>query len=99
MEKDEHIGGPFVRLFAESKSLSRDALEILPASLRVGTARRNNSHIERFIKFCRQRYTDSSQATTEMGTELSNEYFKAGVGYSSINSARSALSSITKTST
>ena len=31
-EKDEHAGGPFVKLFAESKSLSRDALEILSAS-------------------------------------------------------------------
>ena len=29
MEKDGHVGGPFVRLFTESKSLSRDALEIL----------------------------------------------------------------------
>ena len=32
MEKDEHVGGPFVRLFAESKSLSGDALEIVSAS-------------------------------------------------------------------
>ena len=32
MEKDEHVGGPFARLFVESKSLSRDALKILLAS-------------------------------------------------------------------
>ena len=32
----------FVRLFAESKSLSRDALEILSASWRMGTERRYN---------------------------------------------------------
>ena len=78
MEKDEHAGGSFVRLFAESKSLSRDALEILSASWRVGTGKRYN------------------QATTEMEIEFLTEYFKTGVGYSSVNSARSALSSIIK---
>ena len=96
MEKDEHAGGSFVRLFAESKSLSRDALEILSASWRVGTEKRYNSHVERFVKFCRERYTDPIQATTEMGIEFLTEYFKTGVGYSSVNSARSALPSIIK---
>ena len=37
VEKDEHVGATFVRLFAESKSLSRDALEILSASWGVRT--------------------------------------------------------------
>ena len=87
MEKDEHAGGSFVRLFAESKSLSRDPLEILSASWRMGTEKRCNSHFERFVKFCRKRYTDPIQATTEMGIEFLIEYFKSGVGYS----ARSAL--------
>ena len=92
MEKDEHAGGPFVRLFAESKSLSRDALEILLASWRVGTGKRYNSHVERFVKFFRERYTDPIQATTEMGIEFLTEYFKTGVGYNSVN----LLSSIIK---
>ena len=55
-----------------------------------------NSHVERFVKFCRERYTDPIQATTEMGIEFLTEYFKTGVGYSSVNSARSALPSIIK---
>ena len=96
MDKDEHAGGSFVRLFAESKSLSRDALEILSASWRVGTGKRYNSHVKRFVQFCRERYTDPIQATTEMGVEFLTEHFKTGVGYSSVNSARSALSSIIK---
>ena len=94
--KNEHVGGPFVRLFAESKSLSRNALEILSASWRVGTGKRYSSHEERFVKFCRERYTDPIQATTEMGKEFLTEYFKTGLGYSSVNSARSALSNIIK---
>ena len=40
VEKDVHVGGPFVRLFAESKSFSRDALENLSVSWRVGTGKR-----------------------------------------------------------
>ena len=96
MKKDEHAGGTFARLFAESKSLPRDALEILSASWRVGTGKRYNSHVERFVKFFRERYNDPIQATTEMGIEFLTEYFITGVGYSSVNSARSALSSIIK---
>ena len=96
VEKDEHAGGPFVRLFAESKLLSRDALEVLSASWRVGTGKRYNSHVERFVKFCRERYTDPIQATTELGIKFLTEHFKTGVGYSLNNSARSALSSIIK---
>ena len=96
MEKDEHAGGSFVRLFAESKSMSRDALEILSASWKMGTEKMYDAHVERFVKFCRERYTDPIQATTEIGIEFLTEYFTTGVGYSLVNSARSALSSIIK---
>ena len=69
MEKDEHTGGPFVRLFAESKSLPRYALEILSASSRVGTGKKHNSHVKRFVEFYCERYTDPLQASTEMGMQ------------------------------
>ena len=96
MEKDENAGDSFVRLFAESKSWSEDALEILSASWRMGTEKRYNSHVESFVKFCRERYTDPIQATTEMRIEFLSEHLKTRVGYSSVNSTRSALSSIIK---
>ena len=88
-KKDQHAGGPFVRLFAEIKSLSRYTLEILSALWRVGTGKRYNSNVERFVEFCCERYT-------EMGLEFLTEYFKTRLAYSSVNSARSALSSIIK---
>ena len=40
VEKEGHIGGSFVRLFTETKPLSRDALESLLASWREGTGKR-----------------------------------------------------------
>ena len=84
MEKDGHVGGPFVRLFS-------DVIEILSASSRVGTGKRYNSNTERFVKFYRERYTDPIQTTTEIRIEFSTKYFKTGVGCSSVNSARSTL--------
>ena len=84
MEKDKHAGGTFVKLFAESKSLSRDALEILSPSWRVGTGKRYNSHVEGFVTFCRESYTDPIQASTEMGTGFLTEYFKTGACYSQL---------------
>ena len=62
----------------------------------MGTGKRYNYHVERFVKFCRERYTNPIHATTEIGTEFLSEYFTTGVDYSSVNSARSTLSSIIK---
>ena len=62
----------------------------------MGIGKKYNSHIKIFVKFCREKYTDLIQTTTEMGTEFLTEYFKTGLGYSSVNSARSALSNIKK---
>ena len=90
MKKDEHIGGPFDKPFEKSISLSRDVLETQSTSWRVRTGKRYSFHIERFVKFCREIFTDLNQATTKMGIEFLTEYFKTGVGYSSANSARSA---------
>ena len=64
--------------------------------MKSGNRKRYNSLVERFVKFCRERYTDPIQATTEMEIESLNEYFKTRLGYSLVNSARSALSSIIK---
>ena len=80
MEKDEHAGGSSVRLFAESKSLSRDAIEVVSPSWRMGTEKTFHSHVERFAKFCRERYTDPIQATTGIGIEFLTEYCNTGVG-------------------
>ena len=47
-------------------------------------------------KSVHERYIDPIQTTTEIEIEFLTEYFKNGVGYSSVNSASSALSSIIK---
>ena len=77
-------------------NLSRDAREILSATWRVGTEKKYKSHMKNFAKFCRKSYTDPIQGINGMEIEFLTEYFKTEVGYSSINSARSALASIIK---
>ena len=62
----------------------------------MGREKRYNSHVESFVKFCRERYTDPIQGTTEMRIEFLSEHLKTRLGYSSVNSARSALSSVIK---
>ena len=89
MEKDDHVGCPFVRHVAKSRSLSKDALKSSHLHGEWEQRMRYNSYIERFVKFCCEKYTDHIQATTEME-------FLTGVGYSSVNSAGSALSIIIK---
>ena len=95
-EKESHIGGWYLSSCSHKKSLSRDAPEILLASWRVGKRKKCNTHIERFVKFYRERYTDPIQINTDMEIEILNEYLKTRVGYSSAISTRSALSSIIK---
>ena len=40
---------------------------------------------------------DPFQATTKIGIEYSTDYFNTGIGYSSVNTATSVLSTIIKT--
>ena len=49
-----------------------------------------------FVDFCHKRQADPLCAITKTGIEFLNEYFNTGVGYSAVNSARSALSSLIK---
>ena len=50
-----------------------------------------------FIKYCYQRNVNPFQATTKTSIEDLTEYFHTGVGFSSINTARSFLFRIIKT--
>ena len=53
--------------------------------------------MQRFTQYCHQQNFDPFQATTKIGIEYLTKYFHTGVGYSSVNTARSVLSTIIKT--
>ena len=85
---------PFVRIIQKANHCQ----EILLKSYRLHGEWKQGKGTILTPRFRCERYIDPIQATTEMGIELLTEYFKTGVGCSSVNSASSALSSIIKTS-
>ena len=86
-----------VRFIAESHGISKQAQDILEASWRPSTRERYAGHVQRFTQYCHQQNFDPFQATTKIGIEYLTKYFHTGVGYSSVNTARSVLSTIIKT--
>ena len=96
MAKDRHDCGTLIGFLQKGLTLSKAAIEIIPASWRKGTEKRYNGHIKRFVDFCDKRQADPLCATTETSIEFLTEYFNTGVGYSAVHSARSALSSLIK---
>ena len=94
--KDGHDCGTLIGFLQKSSTLSKAAIEIISTSWRQGTEKRYYGHIKRFVDFCHKRQADPLCAITKTGIEFLNEYFNTGVGYSAVNSARSALSSLIK---
>ena len=85
------------RFIAESNGILKEAQDILEASWRPSTRKRYAGHLQWFTQYCNQRNVDPFQATTKIGIEYLTNYFHTGVGYSSVNTARSVLSTIIKT--
>ena len=88
--------GTLIGFLQKSSTLSKAAIEIISASWRQRTEENYNGHIKRFVDFCHKWQADPLCATTETGIEFLTKYFNTGVGYSAVNSARSALSSLIK---
>ena len=85
------------RFIAESKGISKQAEDILEASSRGSTRKRYAVHVQQFTQYFHQRNVDPFQGTTKKGIDYLTEYFHTRVGYSSVNTSRSALSTIIKT--
>lgn len=84
---------PLIRKKLNNKNLSSTAEEIIMASWRSGTGKQYHSYLERWEKFCSQNAIVENEACVENGIEFLASLYKDGLGYSAINTARSALSS------
>ena len=75
--------------------LSEDTQNLIMNSWAAGTKKQYNSHINRWISYCKQKGFDPFCASVENGAEFLTYYFKEfKVDYSSVNTARSALSAV-----
>ena len=89
----EANGMSFIRQFYISKGFSSKAVDIMCSSWRTGTKRQYQIYIKKWIHFCYQRKSDPMQLHEVVVIEFLTKLFEDGQSYSSLNSARSALSS------
>ena len=64
------------------------------ASWRSGTGKQYHSYLGRWEKFCAQKVIPEEDASIEHGIDFLASLYEEGLGYSAINTARSALSSV-----
>ena len=84
----------FFRKSLERYDLSSSAQEILMASWRSGTSKQYQSYLNRWKSYCQEHNVDLFNPDLKYPIEFLVSLYKTGLGYSAINTARSALSTI-----
>ena len=82
---------PFRRPF-KNKGLSEEAQSIIISSWRQSTRKQYVPYIKKWQRYCSQRKLDPFSTTVENGVNFLAELYREGIGYSALNTARSALS-------
>ncbi len=79
---------------SKKRDLSPTATKILDTAWKTGTTKQYDSHLEKWRWYCGERNIDPFSPTVEEGINFLAGLFEKGLGYSGLNTARSALSSI-----
>ena len=88
IDGDSYIGGP-----GACEGLSRQTRDIIKASWRETTRKQYTSYIRKWFSFCHPRQKDPYHPTVGLILEFLTQLYESGLGYSAINTARSAISS------
>ena len=88
-------GSQYLREAIEAKGIYGKANEIICGSWRWSTQKQYHVYIEKWNVFCKKRKTNPLCTTVVLIVDFLMELFEAGLGYSAINTARSALSAYT----
>jgi hypothetical protein len=75
----------------KERELSQQAAELVLKSWREGTRNQYNPYIKRWQLYCSERQIDPISAPIEAGVNFLADLYNSGVGYSAVNTARSAL--------
>ena len=89
---------PLVRKSLEGRGLSESATSLILQSWRRGTQQQYKPFIAKWQQYCSQRKINPFSATLEHGINFLAELYQTGIGYSALNTARCALSTICFTS-
>lgn len=87
-------GLQIVRMSLQSQRLSEQAIDIVMSSWRESTKKQYKTYLARWHKFSTKRSCDPLQPTVTDVIEFLTELFQSGIGYSCLNTARSALSAV-----
>ena len=89
---------PLVRKSLQGRGFSDSATSLILQSWRKGTKQRYKPFITKWKQYCSQRKINPFSATIEHGINFLAELYHAGIGYSALNTARCALSTVCVTS-
>ena len=78
----------------KKKGLSPDTIDIFMDSWRKSTGKQYTTYLSRWVTYCKNKQLDVTHATVNDGLDFLTLLYKQGVGYSAINTAQSALSSV-----
>jgi hypothetical protein len=81
-----------IRQSFQSRGLSNDVIEIIMQTWRESTRKQYWSYIQNWLCFCAERQINSMSPTVNSVLEFLARLFHSGIGYSGLNTARSALS-------
>ena len=91
--QDETYGMPFVWKRLRSTQISGRASSIILASWRTNTKKQYKTYFNKWQMFCSKWNIDPMQPLVNHVLDFLCELFDAGLGYSALNTARSAMSS------
>ena len=83
---------PLVREQLQKLGLSSGTIDIIMASWRKSTGKQYTTYLSRWLTYCNDKKLNVTHATVNNGLDFLTLLFQQGVGYSAINTARSALS-------
>ena len=87
-------GLQIVRMSLQSQRLSEQAIDLFMSSWQESTKKQYKTYLARWHKFSTKRSCDPLQPTVTDVIEFFTELFQSGIGYSCLNTARSALSAV-----
>ena len=94
MGKTKSSGLPLVRKSLDRYELSSRAKDILMASWRSGTTKQYQTYLGKWQDFCNKHELDTIEPGIENAIEFLVSLYNSGLGYSAMNTARSALSTV-----
>ena len=94
MEQAHPNGVLLVRDSLDNYGLSPSAQEVLMASWKTGTTKQYHTYLKKWLLYYKENAVDVFRPGVTQGVEFLVSLFRSSLGYSAVNTARSALSSI-----